>query len=168
MALHGSTNQHYAPRIWYIRFEIISRTNHGFQLLLGTGIGAVIVAKIEFSLQPIPLPEFLSAILASIWARILVIDVTLFLPVIAVTIYCCAIWFTIRDIHKAASRLREIERNINLRAGETLLVWESVWGGAIKGWWGQSRPSDQIWYKNHTGVCSRNGNNRASRNSIKL
>jgi hypothetical protein len=33
------------------------------------------------------------------------------------------------DLEKAARRLRELESDINHRAGETLLIWETVWGG---------------------------------------
>ena len=45
-----------------------------------------------------------------------------------------------RDIDKAAKRLRELEQDINLRAGETLLVWETRWGGAVAGYWGHGTP----------------------------
>jgi hypothetical protein len=45
-----------------------------------------------------------------------------------------------RDIDKAATRLRELEQDINHRAGETLLVWETRWGGAVAGYWGRGRP----------------------------
>src|SRR5208282_3296619 len=38
-------------------------------------------------------------------------------------------WLIDRDIQKAARRLREIERDVNDRTGEPLLVWESRWGG---------------------------------------
>lgn len=35
-----------------------------------------------------------------------------------------------RDIWRAARRIRELEREINSRAGEHLLVWETLWGAA--------------------------------------
>ncbi len=37
------------------------------------------------------------------------------------------------DIRKAAARVRELEQNVNRRAGEQLLDWETVHGGAEKG-----------------------------------
>ena len=38
------------------------------------------------------------------------------------------------DIAKAATRLRKLEKEINTRAGETLLTWETDWGlGGIIG-----------------------------------
>lgn len=45
-----------------------------------------------------------------------------------------------RDIDKAAKRLRQLEHGINRRAGETLLVWETRWGGAVTGHWGHGTP----------------------------
>jgi len=48
-----------------------------------------------------------------------------------------------RDIDKAATRLRELEQDINRRAGETLLVWEVRWGGAVTGHWGRGKPLPQ-------------------------
>ena len=49
-------------------------------------------------------------------------------------------WTTFRDIGKAAERLRELENDINHRAGEQLLVWETYWGGAVTGILGRARP----------------------------
>jgi hypothetical protein len=49
-------------------------------------------------------------------------------------------WLISRDIKKAATRLRELEKEINSRAGETLLVWETRWGGAVTGIWGRAKP----------------------------
>lgn len=37
-------------------------------------------------------------------------------------------------IGRAAERLRQIEASINERAGERILVWESDWGAAKRGW----------------------------------
>jgi len=42
-----------------------------------------------------------------------------------------AIW---RDINKAAAKLRELERCINLLVGEELLTWEQKCGGSITGY----------------------------------
>lgn len=59
---------------------------------------------------------------------------------VAVCIFFYAMWQVDRDTRKAAERVREIERDVNARAGEELLQWESRWGGAVAGFWGSSRP----------------------------
>jgi len=48
-------------------------------------------------------------------------------------------WVTYRDIVKAAARIRELEKDINVRAGEDLLVWETFWGGAVTGFLGRAK-----------------------------
>ena len=49
-------------------------------------------------------------------------------------------WFTFREISKANRRIRELERDINARAGEDLLVWENLWDGWATGFWGRGSP----------------------------
>ena len=39
----------------------------------------------------------------------------------------------VRDIRRLARRVIELEKDINRRAGEELLVWESRWGGVTSG-----------------------------------
>ena len=39
----------------------------------------------------------------------------------------------VRDIKRLNRRLIELEADINLRAGEELLVWESRWGAVVTG-----------------------------------
>jgi hypothetical protein len=51
-------------------------------------------------------------------------------------------WLTMRDISKAAMRIREIERLVNEKAGEELLVWESKWGLEAVGYWATAKPLD--------------------------
>ena len=41
---------------------------------------------------------------------------------------------TFYRIARAAERLREIEGDVNERVGEKLLVWETQWGAATRGW----------------------------------
>jgi hypothetical protein len=48
--------------------------------------------------------------------------------------------FIYRDIRKAATRLREIERDINSRVGEDLLVWESRYGCDVTGYITGAKP----------------------------
>jgi hypothetical protein len=95
-----------------LRSEIVARMGHVFQV---AAVGATGVA-ILIGLNKLP---SLYAILA-------------ILLVLAV-----ALWFISRDIWKAAERLREIEIDINDRAGEDLLVWENLWRSTS--YWGQSR-----------------------------
>jgi hypothetical protein len=40
----------------------------------------------------------------------------------------CA-WVLIRDCIRASIRVQELEKEINRRAGDRLLVWETEWGG---------------------------------------
>ena len=51
-------------------------------------------------------------------------------------------YFLHRDISHAAERVAQLENDINLRAGETLLVWENQWGGHKTGYAGP-RPLSQ-------------------------
>jgi hypothetical protein len=44
-------------------------------------------------------------------------------------------WFITRDSIKAAIRVQDLEQEINRRAGEKLLVWESELGGLPHGYW---------------------------------
>jgi hypothetical protein len=67
---------------------------------------------------------------------------------VASSIVVCALavsgWTIYRDISKAASRLRELETEINHRAGEPLLIWETKWGGAVTGYLGLSKPLTDV------------------------
>jgi hypothetical protein len=47
----------------------------------------------------------------------------------------CA-WALMRDLVRTALRVREIEAEVNRRAGERLLVWETEWGGQTSSLWG--------------------------------
>jgi hypothetical protein len=51
-------------------------------------------------------------------------------------------WALYRDINKAASRLRELERAINALVGNELLTWENRHGGAVTGYFGRGQPRD--------------------------
>lgn len=59
---------------------------------------------------------------------------------IAACIFIYAMALGYRDTCKAAERVREIEQDVNQRAGEELLQWESRWGGCVTGFWGFARP----------------------------
>jgi len=107
-----------------LRKEIIAWTSHGFQMM---SVGTALFA----------------------WVILIQTRGALFWPgvTIALIIFLLAIWFTLRDIKKAATRIRELENDINRRAGEELLVWESRWGGAVTGFWGRARPLHQNSHK---------------------
>lgn len=103
-----------------LRQEIIARISHGYQIM---SVGTVLFAWIFITkTQGIPF-----------WLAF----------VIALIIFLFAVWFILRDINKAAERIRELETEINSRAGEELLVWESRWGSAVTGFWGRARPLDK-------------------------
>lgn len=50
-------------------------------------------------------------------------------------------WSLRLDISNAAKRVREIEAEVNDLAGEALLVWESLWGGDVRGFFGRRKPA---------------------------
>jgi hypothetical protein len=102
-----------------LRQEIIARTGHGFQLM---SVGAVLLAWV-----------LLTQTRGSFfWFGL----------AFAVAVVCVAAWFTLRDIKKAATRIQQLEKDINGRAGEELLVWETKWGGVATGFWWGVRPLD--------------------------
>jgi fatty acid desaturase len=59
-----------------------------------------------------------------------------FLVILLVVVWCLiflGLIFLIRDRNKLSRRIRELEKDINHRAGETLLVWETRWGRSATG-----------------------------------
>jgi len=94
-----------------LRQEIINRMNNGFQLL------AVIAVLLTLTLQ--------GGSRLKVWVGLSAIGI----------VFLIGGWMTFGNINKAASRLRELERDINARAGEKLLIWESEHGGARTGLW---------------------------------
>lgn len=98
-----------------LRNEIVHRTNNMYQLFaVGAGL--------------------LGFVLAGTDAYRIAIAVVIGAPVIKYFH-----WLITRDIRKAARRLREIEKDVNARAGETLLVWETYFGGDVTGHWGRGQ-----------------------------
>jgi len=99
-----------------LRTEILTRTTNWFQLI---GSGAVLF----------------------VWIMGQPLGVRFWVALVAVLVVFSFLYRLItRDIDKAAKRLRELEQDINCRAGETLLVWETRWGGAVTGHWGRGKP----------------------------
>jgi hypothetical protein len=99
-----------------LRAEIIARTNHGFQL---TGLGGAVLMWL------VSRPDD---------ARFWVLVATFLM------VFGYMGWITFRDISKAAGRIRQIEAKVNKLAGDELLEWETLWGGAVAGYLMSSRP----------------------------
>ncbi len=100
-----------------LRAEILNRTTQGFQVV---AISAVVLTLF-----------FVDSL--GLIGRLIAVSISA--PVVAI-----GSWFILRDIGKASERLRELEADINRRAGEDLLVWETRWGSAVTGFWGRARP----------------------------
>jgi hypothetical protein len=105
-----------------LRSEIVARMGHVYQV---AAVGATGVAIL------IALHQLMPSSFCVILALILVLGV----------LAAAAFWFINRDIWKAAERLREIEIDINDRAGEDLLVWEILWRSTS--YWGRARTLPQ-------------------------
>jgi hypothetical protein len=94
-----------------LRAELVSRTGYGFQ------IAAVALVGITWSLQqPLSGRFWLFWVIMGIVAGCFVI----------------AIFGNTRDITRVAHRLRDIEIEVNSRAGEHLLVWETLSGAVTR------------------------------------
>ena len=85
-----------------LRQEIIARTTHGFQLI---SVGTVVLTWLVATRDPGPF--------------LLIVVLT------AAAVLLAAVWLTFRAIGRAATRVRQLEAEVNRRAGEDLLVWET-------------------------------------------
>jgi hypothetical protein len=114
-----------------LRSEIMARTGYGFQLLpLG---GAVITWLIQTLLT---IKATLS--IFSVWF----LGIAIF---IISVVYIMANCVNARDLKAAARRVKELEHEINSRAGEHLLIWETLSGllnkmGLWKSFFSKARP----------------------------
>ena len=93
-----------------LRSEIIAKTGYGFQ------VSGFVVTALSF-LVPQTANPF--AILVFALIALLVVG---------------AGFMIVNDVARAARRIRQIEADVNKRAGEELLVWETGWG------WGKEPP----------------------------
>lgn len=92
-----------------LRAELVSRGNFSFQ------IAALVGVFLTFMLtRPIDRRFWIAALIGLIGLFGLVLVV-------------------VRDLRKIARRVKELETDINKRAGEELLVWESRWGATVTG-----------------------------------
>jgi hypothetical protein len=103
-----------------LRAEFVARTGHGYQMVAvgATGL-AISSALFQHTIN-----------MLAFWAIL----------AIFVLVLGGAIWFILRDIRNFAERLREIEIDINDRAGEDLLVWQNLWAFPVTGYWGRAQP----------------------------
>jgi hypothetical protein len=92
-----------------LRAEIVARTGFGFQT------AAVALAGITWMMQqPLTGRSFL------FWSIMAFVGLC----------FLIAIFVNARDLSRAAFRIKEIEHEINSRAGEHLLIWETL-GGVV-------------------------------------
>lgn len=91
-----------------LKSEIIARVGHGYQV---SGFAVAALSLLAF--QGIN------------WRTIAVF-------VLIVLLLAGTGALSVRDVWRAAARVREIERDVNKRAGENLLAWETFWGDALK------------------------------------
>ena len=89
-----------------LRNEVVQRTNNLYQII---GIGAVLLSLIFAR----------SYGEARFWIAV----------AIGVVVITTCGFLIHHDVEKLARRLRALEKEINHRAGEELLIWETVWGG---------------------------------------
>lgn len=102
-----------------LRAEVTARTTHGFQLLaIGVTAASLLVA---FSDKASPVLAFSAAGVIALF-------------------FIIAAHFTLRDIYRAAARLKEIELDVNDRAGEDLMTWESLQAPGATGFWSPAKP----------------------------
>jgi predicted lysophospholipase L1 biosynthesis ABC-type transport system permease subunit len=99
-----------------LRSEIIARMNHGYQLLSVAIAGIAIISVFQ-------------------QARWMLFAASFAIGVI----FFIGSWLVWRDLRKLARRVQGIELDVNSRAGEHLLVWETLWRGLS--WWGNRRRS---------------------------
>jgi len=107
-----------------LRSEILSRTGFGFQ------IAAVAAAVITWFIQ-----QPLSNHSAYFWLAVIGIAFS----------FSISIFVNVRDLTRAAYRVKELEHEIDSRAGEHLLVWESLSGvltrtGLLKSFFSMVKP----------------------------
>lgn len=108
-----------------LRSEILGRTGFGFQL------AAIAAAVITWLLR-----ESLQNPLWYLWVVVIVGFVAAF---------GIAIFVNVRDLTRAANRVKELEHEINSRAGEHLLIWETLSGvltrmGLIRSFFSRVKP----------------------------
>src|SRR5947209_5867288 len=94
-----------------LRAEIATRTGYGFQ------ISTVSAAAVTWLFGQVDITTW------RIWLGFAVILVAV----------VWASFLNVRDIWKASARVRELEHEVNSRAGEHLLVWERLFGAANMG-----------------------------------
>ena len=132
-----------------LRAEIVSRTGYGFQL------AAVFAALVTWSVKETMLRDATGAATPSMapatttsTGPTIVPDSHPYLWAILVgvfALFAMSCYINTRDLTRAAHRIKELEHEVNSRAGEHLLVWETLSGvltrmGLIKSFFSRVRP----------------------------
>jgi hypothetical protein len=103
-----------------LRSEITARTGHGFQLAVGTSALVSLIVAAAADKISIPVACGLVA-----WLSL---------------IFLIGTRFTLREINRAAARIKEIELDVNDRVGEDLLIWEGLLAPGVTGFfWGPAK-----------------------------
>ena len=106
-----------------LRAEILTRTNHGFQLLVVyAGLGGGLFVWIMQAKGGV-----------RFWLSLAVAVGTLFV----------ANWISFSNINRCVKRVLELEKDINTRVGENLLVWETQQERKFVGFLRKPRPAPE-------------------------
>ena len=94
-----------------LRSEVLSRTGYGFQIM---GISSVVLTWAA--------TQSSSSISKFFWPVMILIGIG----------FVISIFVNTRDLTKAANRIKDIEHEINSRAGEHLLIYETLSGALTR------------------------------------
>ena len=124
-----------------LRSEIVARVGHVYQLI---GVGVPLITLLFVTLRPLQFNPFMRhrkgrAVerKGQVKDRKGRVEAIIFWSV-ALTFAAALYWMIesyARDVRNAATRIREIEVDVNNRAGEDLLVWENLKGDVATGFW---------------------------------
>lgn len=111
-----------------LRSEILSRTGYGFNL---AAIGAALITWLVTGLSQQPWGSRSWRFWTVIGAMVIA--------------FLIMTWANVRDLKRAAFRVKELEHEINSRAGEHLLTWETLAGvmtrmGLIRSFFSRVKP----------------------------
>jgi hypothetical protein len=102
-----------------LRAEILTRTTHGFQLMAVYAVLFVWIMQAKEGVR--------------FWLSLAVAVGTLFI----------ASWISFSNINRCVKRVLELEKDINSRAGENLLVWETQQKRKFVGFLRKPRPAPE-------------------------
>lgn len=110
-----------------LRDEIVNRTNFGYQIAAAAALAITWLMQQELSHKG-----------SLFWSIVGAVTV----------LFLVASFVDVRDLKRAAFRVRELEGEINSRAGEHLLVWETLSGvltrmGLLRSFLASAKPLDR-------------------------